>query len=234
MAEVLWGGITMETAAGVFPLTTDSMALAHFTRLRRRERICDLGCGGGTLGLLLCGKRDDCAVTGVEVQEAAVEVTVRNIRRNGLEGRMAVCPGDLRDIRALLPASGFTSVVSNPPYFPAASLQAPAAAKAAARSQGQCTAEDLCRAAAWLLSTGGRFSLVYRPEALCDLFCALRGAGLEPKRLQPVRHKPTAPVSVVLVEALSGGKPGLRWEPELVLYQEDGSPTADYAAIYHL
>ena len=39
MAEALWGGITMETADGVFPLTTDSMALAHFVRLGRRERV---------------------------------------------------------------------------------------------------------------------------------------------------------------------------------------------------
>ena len=84
------------------------------------------------------------------------------------------------------------------------------------------------------MSTGGRFSLVYRPEALCDLFCALRGAGLEPKRMRLVRHRSGSPVSVVLVEALSGGRPGLRWEPELVLYQDDGSPTADCAAIYHL
>ena len=125
-------------------------------------------------------------------------------------------------------------MVSNPPYFPAGSRTAPEAAKAAARSQNHCTAEDLCRAAAWLLSTGGRFSVVYRPEALCDLFCALRGAGLEPKRMRLVRHRSGSPVSVVLVEALSGGKPGLRWEPELVLYRNDGSPTADCAAIYHL
>ena len=52
--------------------------------------------------------------------------------------------------------------------------------------------------------------------------------------MQLVRHRSASPVSVVLVEALSGGKPGLRWEPELVLYRDDGSPTADCAAIYHL
>lgn len=232
--ETLWGGITMESADGVFPLTTDSMALAQFIRLGRRERVCDLGCGSGTLGLLLCGRRDDCTVTGLDIQKAAVDLTVRNIHRNELEKRMSAFPGDLREIRALLPANGFTAVVSNPPYFPAASRTAPDSSKAAARSQGTCTAEDLCRAAAWLLSTGGRFSLVYRPEALCDLFCALRGAGLEPKRIQMVRHKPSTPASVALVEARSGGKPGLHWEPELTLYHDDGSPTAAYAALYHL
>ena len=103
MAETLWGGITMETAAGVFPLTTDSMALAHFVRLGRRERVCDLGCGSGTLGLLLCGKRDDCTVTGVDLQKTAVELTDRNIARNGLQERMTALHGDLRDIRTLLP-----------------------------------------------------------------------------------------------------------------------------------
>ena len=230
--ETLWGGFTLEEAPGVFPLGTDSVLLADFVRLRPRARICDLGCGGGALGLLLCTRRDDCAVTGVEIQPEAQDLCRRNIARNDLSDRMTVVSGDLRQYRQLLPAGAFTDVVSNPPYFPAATPAAPTPQRAAARSQQSCSPEDLARAAAWCLQWGGRFSLVHRPELLADLFAALRSHGLEPKRLRPVRHRAGSTPSLVLVEAVRGGKPGLRWEPDLLLESPDGTPSPEFLRIY--
>ena len=40
-------------------------------------------------------------------------------------------------------------------------------------------------------------------------------------------------VSLVLLEARLGGKPGLQIEPELVLYGPDGSESAACRRIYH-
>lgn len=230
--ETLWGGFTLERAPGVFPLGTDTVLLADFVRLRPRARICDLGSGSGALGLLLCARRDDCAVTGVELQPEAAALCRRNIARNDLAERITLAEGDLRQHRQLLPAAGFTDVVSNPPYFPAGSPAAPSPQRAAARSQCTCTLTDLAAAAAWALSWGGRFSLVYRPECLAELFTALRAEGLEPKRLRPVRHRPGLSPALVLVEAVRGGKPGLRWEQDLLLETEDGKPSPEFLRIY--
>ena len=230
--ETLWGGLTLESAPGVFPLGTDSVLLADFVRLRPRARFCDLGAGSGALGLLLCARRDDCAVTGVEIQPEAVALCRRNIARNNLENRMTVLEGDLRQHRQLLPPGGFTDVVSNPPYFPNGSPAAPALQRAAASSQQSCTVEDLARAAAWCLQWGGRFSLVHRPELLADLCCALRSSGLEPKRLRLVRHRSGRSPSLILLEAVRGGKPGLCWEPDLLLETDDGTPSPEYLRIY--
>lgn len=232
--EQIGPGLALETPPGVFPLTTDTMVLADFVRLRPRAAVCDLGCGGGALGLLLCARRADCAVTGVELLPAAAEAARANVRRNGLEARFRVVAGDLRELRALLPAGCCTDAVSNPPYFPPGAPPARDPARAAARSQAGCTPEDLARAAAWVLRWGGRFSVVWRPEGLCELFCALRARRLEPKRLRPVRCRPGAPVSLLLAEAVLGGRPGLRWEPDLLLEEADGRPTADARRIYHL
>ena len=65
--ETLPNGLTMELPDGTFPLSTDSMLLAHFVRLRKNARVLDLGSGCGTLGLLLCAKDDHCTVTGLEI-----------------------------------------------------------------------------------------------------------------------------------------------------------------------
>ena len=67
------------------------------------------------------------------------------------------------------------------------------------------------------MKNGGRFALVHRPERLADLFAALRGAGLEPKRLRLVQHGPDKPPSAALVEAVRQGRPGLEVLPALFL-----------------
>lgn len=231
--ETCWGGIQLNTAPDVFAPGTDAVVLADFMRLTGTARVCDLGCGGGILGLLLCGRNTGCHVTGLELQHRACELAAKNAAQNGLTNRFCVVPGDLRKIRTLLPANGFTHVISNPPYFDVRSPVAPPAERAAARSEQTCTLTDLCAAAAWLLSYGGTFTLVYRPERLCDLFCALRGEKLEPKRIRFVRHRLDTPISLVLVEAKYGGNPGLRFEPDLILTESDGTPSPEAQRIYH-
>ena len=41
--ETLYNGFTLEIPEGAFPLSTDSMVLAHFARLPKNARVLDLG-----------------------------------------------------------------------------------------------------------------------------------------------------------------------------------------------
>ena len=67
--EKLHNGFTLELCEGAFPLSTDSIALAGFAKLPKNAKVLDLGSGCGTLGLLLCARFGDCAVTGIELSE---------------------------------------------------------------------------------------------------------------------------------------------------------------------
>jgi len=225
------GGLVLRDD-GAFPLGTDAILLADFARVSAGEAVCDLGCGCGVIGLLLAARRA-ADVTGVELQPDACETARQNAARNGLTGRFRTVPGDLRGIRSLLPAGTFRAVVSNPPYFPDGAGAAAPGARGPARTELACSLGDVCRAAAWLLRFGGRFFVVYRPERLADLICALRENRLEPKRIRFVRHRPGAPVSLILLEARSGGRAGLRCEPDLPLCGDDGQPSAEARRIYH-
>lgn len=230
--EALWNGVRLYCPPGEFPLSTDAVLLADFLTLPDRARVADLGAGCGTLGLLLCARNAQCHVTGIELREEAVRLADENIRRNALEARLSVLEGDVRRIRALLPAGGFDCVISNPPYFPSGSGKH-SLRHCRERSERDLPLAELCAAAAWLLPTGGRFALVHRPERLCDLFCALRAAGLEPKRIRFVRHRAESPVCLVLVEARRGGHPGLQYLPDLVEFLPDGTESPAYRAAYH-
>ena len=218
---------TLDLGPG-FPLSTDSMVLADFVKLPKNATVLDLGSGCATLGLLLCARDQSCRVTGIELQEAAHAAAVENIARNGLEGRLSSICRDLRDM-PLAPGS-FQVCVSNPPYFSGGAAHSK---NPTARQEDTCTPKDLFAAASRALRWGGDFFLVHKPERLAQLCFEASSHGLEPKRLRLVRHRPDAPVSLILLSCRRGGKPGLQWE-ELCLYNQDGTPTADYKRIYNL
>ena len=193
-----------------FKLGRDSVLLARFCTLRPRWSVCDLGCGVGSLLLLLSQREEALDRVGVELDPVAAGLARRNLSDNGLEGQ--VLTGDLRD-RALLKGDRFQLVIANPPYFRAGSGKS----GGQARMDDTCPVDDLCRAAGRLAKTGGRFALVYRPERLAELFAALQGARLEPKRLAFVKNAPENAPWLFLVEAQKNRKIGLRVEPDVLI-----------------
>lgn len=228
--EKLHGGMTLRIPEGVFPLSTDSMVLAHFVKLKKNAKILDLGSGAGTLGLLLCADHSDCSVTGLEWNPTAHEAALENIRANRLDARMESICADLRQIPALIPPGSYGACISNPPYFPAGpeSRRNPQA-----RREDNCTLEDLFRSAGWALQYGGDFWLVHRPERLGEICACAERNGMAPKRLCLLRHRKGGPVALILVQCRKGGRHGLSWE-EICLYDASGQPTADYRSIYHI
>lgn len=227
--ETLPNNYQLEIPEGCFPLSTDSMALAHFVRLPKNARVLDLGSGCGTLGLLLCSRDAGCSVTGIELDETAHQAALVNIKRNRLEGRMESLLGDFQAVPQLLPPGSYSLCISNPPYFSGG----PAAKLTAARREDRGSLVALLKSAAWALKYGGDFYLVHRPERLGELIAAGAAVGLEAKRLGLVRHRPGDPVSLILLGFRKGGKPGLHWE-DWILRNPDGSPTPLYREIYHL
>ncbi len=230
----LWPGGPTYAPAEQSPLCTDSVLLADFVRPGSAARGVDLGCGGGILSLLLLWRAPELHMTGLELLPEAAALAAENMIRNGLAERSRMLAGDIREHRRLFPAGSFDLALSNPPYFPLGSgALSPDPGRAAARGETDCSLAELCAAAAWLLRSGGRFSLIYRPERLSELFCALSAAGLEPKRLRLVCPRPDSAPSLVLAEARRGGKPGLSIEPPLVLTDGDGRESEELKRIYH-
>ena len=227
--EHLPKGYTLSLAAGSFPLSTDSMVLAHFVRLHKTDRVLDLGSGCGTLGLLLCAAWDSCHVTGIELEQTGHEAALDNIRRNELQGRMESVCADLRTVPTQFAPGSFSVCVSNPPYFSAgpASSRLPLA-----RREDCCTPDDLFRAAAWALKYGGEFFLVHRPERLAELIAKAAAHNLEAKQLRLVRHREDGPISLILLRFRKGGKPGLAID-EISLFDSQGHPTDVRREIYH-
>ena len=228
--EYLPNGYTLNLAEGAFPLSTDSMLLSHFTKLSPNAHVLDLGAGCGTLGLLLCALREDCRVTGIEIDPVAHQAALNNIQRNQLGNRMESICTDLRQVPSLFSPGSFSCCISNPPYFAAGPASR---ATPLARREDLCSLSQLIHAAAWAVKYGGDFFLVHRPERLAEIIAIAAGEKLEAKRLCLVRHSSGKPFSLVLLQLRKGGKPGLTLE-EATLFTDTGEPTPFYRTVYHL
>ena len=236
MAEFteLWAGGPLFAQAEHFRLGTDSVLLSDFVNIGSRKRGIDLGCASGAIALLLLAKSEKLHMTGLEIVAEAAELAAENMAKNGLESRAQIICGDIREHRSLFRSGSFELVAVNPPYFALGSgALSPKGGRDAARGESECSLEDICTAAAFLLCTGGSFNLVYRTERLSELFCAMSAAGIEPKRLRLVCHKADSAPGLALVEGRRGAKPGLKTEPVLILANADGSETEEYKRIYH-
>ncbi len=204
--EEYLGNYTLRQSDSCFTLGRDSVLLASFATVRPGWRVCDLGCGIGSLLLLLSQRAADLDRTGIELDPLAADLARQNLAENGLTG--TVVTGDLRE-EGLLPPDAFHLVISNPPYFRVGSGKS----GGRARMDETCPVEDLCRRAGKLTRTGGRFAVVYRPERLAELFAALHAARLEPKRMELLSYDRKKPPYAVLVEAIKDGGPGLEVLP---------------------
>ncbi len=228
--EYLHNGFTLELCQGAFPLSTDSIALSGFVRLPKNANVLDLGSGCGTLGLLLCAGDTGCAVTGIELDENAHRMALRNSQANGITSRLTSVCADLRTIPSFIAPGSFHCCVSNPPYFCAGPCSK---ANPQARHEQMCSLNEIFEAAAWSLRFGGDFFLVHKPERLAELCACGATHKLEPKRLLLLRHRPNDPISLVLLQCRKGAKPGLIIEEEC-LQDADGQPSAYYRRLYHI
>lgn len=228
--EHLPNGLTLDLPQGTFPLSTDSMVLAHFASLPRNAKVLDLGAGAGTLGLLLCAKDPGCQVTGLEITESGHEAALQNIARNNLTARLTSICADVRHVPSEFAPGSFHCCISNPPYFSGGPASQ---ATPLARREDCCTPEDLLKSAAWALRYGGDFFLVHKPERLAQLIACAAPHKLEAKRLTLIRHKEGGPITLILLQFRKGGKPGLIME-ERSLFDSQGNPTDYYREVYHI
>lgn len=201
---------------------TDAYLLAAFTRPKRSAVAVDLGSGTGIIPLLCLARNKASRFTAVELQPTFCELIERNASLNGMTDRLTALPADVRQIKAETVGGEVDLVTANPPYMaPNSGARNTTDEKYIARHEVCGTVTDFCAAAGRLLKHGGRFSCVFRPERLTDLFEGLRAAHLEPKRMTMVQATYAAPPSMVLVEAVKYAAPGLTVTPLLCLWEAD-------------
>jgi tRNA1(Val) A37 N6-methylase TrmN6 len=137
----------------------DDLATAFEAARARPDaaRYLDLGCGVGSVLLMVAWKLPEARVFGVEAQEVSFALAERNVRENGLAERTTLAHGDLREVTRSW-VHGLCDLVSGtPPYLPpGTAIASPDPQRAAARIELRGGVEDYLAAAARVLAPGGR------------------------------------------------------------------------------
>jgi tRNA1Val (adenine37-N6)-methyltransferase len=208
-----------------YRFSVDTLLLSQFVRIRKNEKVIDLGTGCGILPLLLSQNAKVNSFVGVEIQRSLAECAEKNMVLNHLEDRVSILKQDFRELRTIFPQGSFDVVLSNPPYreYQTGRIN-PSMDKAIARHEIKGKLEDLISIASYLLPPKGRCYLIFPALRTVDLFVALRKGKLEPKRIQFVHPRMGEEAKFILVESFKASGVELKIMRPLVL--EEPSPSA--------
>ena len=201
----------------------DAVLLSGFARAKKQERCLDLGCGNGIIPILMEAKTEGKHFTGLEIQPESADMARRSVALNGLQDRIDIVEGDIKDASKIFGASSFHVVTTNPPYMTAQhGLTNLYEAKTIARHEVLCNLEDIIRESARLLMPGGRFYMVHRPFRLAEIISLMVQYRMEPKRMRLVYPYVDREPNMVLIEGLRGGKSRMTVEKPIIVYKEPG------------
>ena len=213
----------------------DAVLLSDFSKVRKNEKVLDIGTGTGIIPILLTAKTEGLHFTGLEIQEESADMANRSVIMNSLSEKVEIVNGDIKDGLKLFERESFNVITSNPPYMiESAGEGNEDEPKSIARHEIKCTLDDVIREGSKLLKVGGRFYMVHRPFRLVEIFETFRKYHLEPKRMRMVHPYINKEPNMVLIEALKGGKPRLTVDKPLIVYNEAGKYTDEIYEIYNL
>ena len=228
------GGLRIIQKKNGFRFGADAVLLSDFAARAKSRAILDLCTGSGIVPILLSAKTRAQKICGLEIQQEICDSARRSVELNGLNPRVEIICGDVKNAAAICGAGAFDTVTCNPPYMKSgAGLVNPSDEKAIARHEILCSLEDVIKVSAELLAPMRRFFMVHRPSRLTDIICAMREYKIEPKELRLVSPSAGKPPNLVLISGIRGGGKELRLLPELILFNADGSETEELKKIYN-
>ncbi len=216
-----------------FRFGVDAVLLADFAKVRKKDTVIDFCTGTGIIPLLLYGKKEPQKITGVEIQKEFIEMAHKSVVYNGLEEKIIMVSGDLRNIEENKNRSKVDVVTVNPPYKKENSgILNEDDALTIARHEVTLNLEDVIKAAAYSLKDHGRFYMIHRPERLADIMILMRAYHIEPKELRMVYPNVNKPPTMILVEGRKGGNAFLKVLEPLFIYDLDGTYSDEIRRIY--
>lgn len=204
-----------------FCFGVDAVFLSDFVRVKPGETVLDMGTGNGIIPILLSAKTKGMKFTGLEIQPENAEMARRSVAHNGLEERIEIVTGDIREAAELFKPSFFDVITTNPPYMIAEhGLRNAGEAKTIARHEVLCSLDDILRESMRLLQDKGRFYMVHRPFRLTEIMIKMNQYKIEPKRIQFIHPYVDREPVLVLIEGVRGARSRVTVDPPVIIYDK--------------
>lgn len=220
----------------LFCFGIDAVLLAAFAMAGKNDHVLDMCTGNGVIPVLMAARRKGGIFTGIELQEESADLARRNSIINGMKSIFTVIRGDVCKTVGLLKEYDRPKadvITCNPPYMAGGDgLINPDDKRAIARHEISAVFADVAAQASEALKDGGHLYIVHRPRRLVELIGELAKNRLEPKRMRLVHSFAGKDASMVLIDAVKGGRAQMIIEPPLIIYEDDGSYTREVRELY--
>ena len=218
--------------------STDDVLTAWYGTIcaPRVDRAADLGSGIGSVATIAAWRLPGARFCTVEAQEISLRLARKSMRYNGLDSRVTLYHGDLRDASILANEAPFDLVTGSPPYWPVGTASEAAHAQAIpARLEVRGSVADYAHAAARILAPGGVFAFVFPTAQLERALDAVEDAGLKLVRRRDVIFKEGELPLITLFAATRTSEIPSTYEtfiePPLTIRRRDGGVDEEYSAI---
>jgi tRNA1Val (adenine37-N6)-methyltransferase len=139
----------------------------------------DLGCGIGSVLLMIADTLPSVRSVGIEAQDESFALAEHNVAHNALGERVTLVHGDLRDPTRLPEGVRFELVTGTPPYKkPGTATPSPDPQRAHARIELRGGIEDYLAAAARVLAPGGACVVCMEAAGAARVMAGAQTAGL--------------------------------------------------------
>lgn len=209
-----------------FSYGTDAVLLSAFVKAKKGQIGVELGTGTGIIPILITHHKSPEKIFAFEIQKDYALLASENVTLSGMDGKIEIIHDDLKNITPYYfrerGVENVDFVFSNPPYMKMTSgYLNESERKLTARHELFCDINDVCASASKLLKNGGDFFVIYRPDRMCDLFVAMREAGIEPKELTEVQSRQGDAPTLILVRGRKGAYSSMKINPPFVIYDGD-------------
>jgi len=192
------------------------------------RRFLDLGCGLGSVLMMVAWRFPEARGVGIEAQPLSLALVRRSLAYNGADDRVEVRAGDLREQANDGPI--YDLVTGTPPYFARGSgIESDVEQRARARFEHRGGADDYVAAAAASLAPGGRFVLCGGALQAARVAAAVTAAGLAIH--ERVELVPRAGKDPLLALHVCAWEPAPRVDRQLTVRDESGAWTPEYVEV---
>lgn len=177
----------------LFKMTSDSIHLCEFIKIRKHDKVLDVGCNNGVITMFAKLKTDNLCV-GIDINSEAITLARENAILNDLNKiEFHACP--LQEFNS----SNFDLICCNPPYHKDSNHLDNA------NFDGTLKLDELAKYSYPLLKDKGRCSIVIKAERISEAITVFNSYRFGLKRLQFIHHSIKHKASSVCLEFIKNG-----------------------------
>ena len=218
LEDLQCGDLKIIQNKNLYTFTSDSVILANFVKLKAKENAVEIGGGSGVVSILVSAKNKFNSIKIFEIQKELQQICEKNLKLNNLQDKIKLIKDDIKNYKKYLDACDV--VYSNPPYFKVSDSNENMVKKIA-KQEVMLSLDDFVKISSKILKFGGRFYCTYPAERACELIVKCNERNLQIKKMFFTENGKGV-VNLVVVEAVKGGKFGVKVLPNLITNKSDG------------